>query len=63
MCISYSKDKYKRYLGVCFLDNLDLNKWMVENGYAIAYKNTLENMNCKNNMQKKINLVYGRVLF
>ena len=38
MCISYSKDKYKRYLGVCFLDNLDLNKWMVENGYAIAYK-------------------------
>ena len=37
-CISKTKDKYKRYLGVCYLGNLDLNKWMVENGYAVAYK-------------------------
>ena len=37
-CVSKSKDRYKRYLGICFLDNLDLNKWMVKNGYAVAYK-------------------------
>ena len=37
-CISKSRDRYKRYLGVCFLDDLDLNKWMVKNGHAIAYK-------------------------
>ena len=31
-------DRYKRYLGVCFLGNIDLNKWMVRNGYAVAYR-------------------------
>ena len=31
-------DKYKRYIGVCFLGNIDLNKWMVRNGYAVAYR-------------------------
>ena len=29
-------DRYKRYIGVCFLGNIDLNKWMVRNGYAVA---------------------------
>ena len=31
-------DRYKRYIGVCFLGNVDLNKWMVINGYAVAYR-------------------------
>ena len=31
-------DKYKRYIGVCFLKDVDLNKWMVRNGYAVAYR-------------------------
>ena len=31
-------DRYKRYIGVCFLKNIDLNKWMVRNGYAVAYR-------------------------
>ena len=31
-------DKYKRYIGVCFLGDVDLNKWMVRNGYAVAYR-------------------------
>ena len=30
-------DRYKRYIGVCFLEDVDLNKWMVRNGYAVAY--------------------------
>ena len=37
-CISSSKDKYKRYIAICYLKKQDLNKWMVRNGYAIAYK-------------------------
>ena len=31
-------DRYKRYIGVCFLGEIDLNKWMVRNGYAVAYR-------------------------
>ena len=31
-------DRYKRYVGVCFLDDVNLNKWMVRNGYAVAYR-------------------------
>jgi len=31
-------DRYKRYIGTCFLGNIDLNKWMVRNGYAVAYR-------------------------
>jgi endonuclease YncB( thermonuclease family) len=37
-CISLSKDKYKRYLATCFKDNVNLNKWMVRTGFAVAYK-------------------------
>ena len=31
-------DRYKRYIGVCFLGDVDLNKWMVRNGHAVAYR-------------------------
>jgi endonuclease YncB( thermonuclease family) len=31
-------DRYKRYIGVCFLEGINLNKWMVRNGYAVAYR-------------------------
>ncbi|MDC0545184.1 thermonuclease family protein, partial [Pelagibacteraceae bacterium] len=31
-------DRYTRYIGVCFLEDVNLNKWMVKNGYAIAYR-------------------------
>ena len=37
-CISSSKDRYKRYLATCYKDRINLNKWMVRNGYAVAYK-------------------------
>ena len=29
-------DRYRRYIGVCFLGDIDLNKWMVRNGYAVT---------------------------
>ena len=31
-------DRYKRYIGVCFLEDINLNRWMVRNGYAVAYR-------------------------
>ena len=37
-CISESKDRYNRYLSICYLKNKDINSWLVKNGYAVAYK-------------------------
>ena len=31
-------DQYNRYIGVCFVNNLNMNKYMVINGWAIAYR-------------------------
>ena len=31
-------DRYKRYIGICFLGDVNLNKWMVRNGYAVSYR-------------------------
>ena len=42
-CISSSKDRYKRYLATCHKDNINLNKWMVRNGLAVAYKRFSKN--------------------
>ena len=37
-CISFTKDSYKRYLAKCFKGKINLNRWMVRNGYAVAYR-------------------------
>ena len=37
-CISSSKDRYSRYLATCYKGKVNLNKWLVRNGYAVAYK-------------------------
>ena len=31
-------DKYKRLIGICFVKNININKYMVKNGWAIAYR-------------------------
>ena len=33
-----NKDRYNRFIGVCFVEQEDLNKWMVRNGHAVAYR-------------------------
>ena len=53
-CISESKDRYNRYLSICYLKNKDINSWLVKNGYAIAYrryskKYVLEEQNAEKN--------------
>ena len=37
-CISFTKDRYKRYLARCFKGKINLNQWMVRNGHAVAYR-------------------------
>ena len=37
-CVSSGKDRYNRYLAKCFKDRINLNRWMVRNGYAVAYR-------------------------
>lgn len=36
-CKILSKDRYKRYIATCYKNKKNLNKWMVRNGYAVAY--------------------------
>lgn len=37
-CEGATRDRYGRLLGICYLDKLDLNGWMVKNGHALAYR-------------------------
>ncbi len=37
-CTSENKDRYNRYLSTCYLKKIDINSWLVKNGYAIAYR-------------------------
>ena len=38
ICEKKNMDRYKRIVAVCYYDNEDLNKLMVKNGWAIAYR-------------------------
>ena len=37
-CIVNDVDIYKRYVAICYLNKLNINKTMVKNGWAIAYR-------------------------
>ena len=37
-CDTMGIDRYNRYIGVCYKNDIDLNSQMVINGWAIAYK-------------------------
>ena len=57
MCKVQDKlDRYKRYIGVCFFGDLNLNKWMVRNGYAVAYRRYSKDYIKDENYAKKKNL-------
>ena len=53
-CIVQDKlDRYKRYIGVCFVGNINLNQWMVRNGHAVAYRKYSKNYIKDENYAKK----------
>ena len=37
-CKILDVDRYKRFIGECYKRNLNLNSWLVSNGYALAYR-------------------------
>jgi len=37
-CEGKTKDKYDRRIATCFHGHIHINEWMVENGWAIAYR-------------------------
>ena len=37
-CQVSGRDRYKRGIAICFVGRLDLNAWMVEQGWAVAYR-------------------------
>ena len=53
-CNIIDVDRSKRLIGECFKRNINLNSWMVSNGYAVAYrkyskKYVSDEINAKNN--------------
>ena len=61
-CNILDVDRYKRLIGECFKRNINLNSWMVSNGYAVAYrkyskKYVSDEINAKNN---KLGLWQGK---
>ena len=53
-CNIIDVDRYKRLIGECFKRKINLNSWMVSNGYAVAYrkyskKYVSDEINAKNN--------------
>ena len=53
MCF-FVRDRYPRYLATCYKDKTNLNKWMVSNGYAVAYKKYSKKFEKMKSLQKKI---------
>jgi endonuclease YncB( thermonuclease family) len=37
-CSIHGTDKYKRLIGTCFIKDININKWLVEKGWALAYR-------------------------
>ena len=53
-CNILDVDRYKRLIAECFKRNINLNSWMVSNGFAVAYrkyskKYVSDEINAKNN--------------
>ena len=37
-CLIKGNDRYKRLIGTCFIKDLNINSWLVKNGWAVAYR-------------------------
>ena len=52
-CKSTNLDRYKRLIAECFKNKTNINKWMVRNGYAVAYKKYSKKYSASENIAKK----------
>ena len=53
MCKSTNKDRYNRLIAECFKDKTNINRWMVLNGYAVAYRKYSKKFVAQENLAKK----------
>ena len=37
-CSIHGTDKYKRLIATCFVKDININKWLVKEGWALAYR-------------------------
>ena len=37
-CSIHGKDRYKRLIATCFVKNININEWLVKEGWALAYR-------------------------
>ena len=37
-CVFNSRDRYNRLIADCYINEKNINSWMVKNGHAVAYK-------------------------
>lgn len=63
-CEFVVKDKYKRYVAVCYSRGININQKMVEEGWAVAYKRYTQEYNAieKQAQKKKKGIWQGRFL-
>ena len=52
-CKSNNKDRYNRFIAECYIDKTNLNKWMVLNGHAVAYRKYSKKFVAQENLAKK----------
>ena len=53
ICQWTNKDRYKRLIAECFKDKININAWMVRNGYAVAYTKYSKKFVAQENIAKK----------
>ena len=53
ICKSNNKDRYNRFIVECYKDKTNINRWMVLNGYAVAYRKYSKKFVSEENLAKK----------
>ena len=56
ICVREGKDRYKRTLAECFVNDLSLSKYLVREGYAFAYRKYSKKFINDENFAKKNNM-------
>ena len=53
ICKSNNMDRYNRFIAECYKEKININKWMVSNGYAVAYRKYSKKFVVDENIAKK----------
>ena len=53
ICKSSNKDRYNRFIAECYKEKTNINKWMILNGHAVAYRKYSKKFVAQENLAKK----------